>query len=69
MVSRITVQWNPVEHRLFSYISTNCLGKPLKTLEIMLGYIRGTSTATGLKVEQFLESRGSVSALSAMRLY
>jgi Rhodopirellula transposase DDE domain len=48
-------KWNPVEHRLFSYISTNWQGKPLKTLEIMLGYIRGTSTATGLKVKAFLD--------------
>jgi Rhodopirellula transposase DDE domain len=48
-------KWNPVEHRLFSYISTNWQGKPLKTLDIMLGYIRGTSTATGLKVKAFLD--------------
>jgi Rhodopirellula transposase DDE domain len=48
-------KWNPVEHRLFSYISTNWQGKPLKTLEIMLAYIRGTSTATGLKVKAFLD--------------
>jgi len=48
-------KWNPVEHRLFSYISTNWQGNPLKTLEIMLGYIRGTSTATGLKVKAFLD--------------
>ena len=48
-------KWNPVEHRLFSYISTNWQGKPLKTLEIMLGYIRGTSTATGLRVKAFLD--------------
>jgi hypothetical protein len=46
-------KWNPVEHRLSCYISTNWQGKPLKTLEIMLGYIRGTSTATGLKVKAF----------------
>lgn len=48
-------KWNPVEHRLFSHISTNWQGKPLKTLEIMLGYIRGTSTGTGLKVKAFLD--------------
>jgi hypothetical protein len=48
-------KWNPVEHRLFSYISMNWQGKPLKTLEIMLGYIRGTSTATGLKVKASLD--------------
>ncbi|HEX6512583.1 MAG TPA: ISAzo13 family transposase [Chloroflexota bacterium] len=48
-------KWNPVEHRLFSYISKNWAGKPLKTLGIMLGYIRGTSTNTGLTVQAFLD--------------
>jgi len=48
-------KWNPVEHRLFSYISKNWEGKPLRTLEIMLGYIRGTSTVTGLTVKAFLD--------------
>jgi hypothetical protein len=33
----------------------NWAGKPLKTLEIMLGYIRGTSTVTGLEVKAFLD--------------
>ncbi len=48
-------KWNPVEHRLFSFISKNWEGKPLKTLDVMLGYIRGTSTRTGLKVKAFLD--------------
>ncbi len=48
-------KWNPIEHRLFSFISINWAGKPLRTLETMLGYIRGTSTTTGLKVEAFLQ--------------
>jgi hypothetical protein len=43
-------KWNPVEHRLFSQISRNWEGKPLRTLEVMLGYIRGTTTTTGLTV-------------------
>jgi hypothetical protein len=43
-------KWNPVEHRLFSQISKNRAGKPLRSLEIMLGYIRGTKTETGLAV-------------------
>jgi hypothetical protein len=30
-------KWNPVEHRLFSQISKNWEGRPLRTLEIMLG--------------------------------
>jgi hypothetical protein len=48
-------KWNPVEHRLFSYISTNWAGKPLRTLGITLGYIRGTTTRTGLTVEASLD--------------
>jgi hypothetical protein len=48
-------QWNPVEHRLFSFISKNWEGKPLRTLEVMLGYIRGTKTVTGLSVKAFLD--------------
>jgi hypothetical protein len=48
-------KWNPIEHRLFSYISKNWEGKPLRTLEVMLGYIRGTSTVTGLSVKAFLD--------------
>jgi hypothetical protein len=46
-------KWNPIEHRLFSHISLNWAGKPLRTWELMLGYIRGTTTTTGLCVEAF----------------
>ena len=44
-----------MEHRLFSYISRNWEGKPLRSLEIMLGYIRGTRTETGLQVTGYLD--------------
>jgi len=47
-------KWNPIEHRLFSYISLNWAGKPLRSFETMLGYIRGTTTKTGLQVKAFL---------------
>lgn len=47
-------KWNPIEHRLFGPISTNWAGKPLRTFEIMLACIRGTTTQTGLKVSAFL---------------
>ena len=50
-------KWNPVEHRLFSYISLNWAGKPLRSFEAMLNYIRGTTTETGLKVEACLMDR------------
>jgi hypothetical protein len=43
-------KWNPVEHRLFSQISRNWSGVPLRTPELMLSLLRGTATATGLKV-------------------
>lgn len=43
-------KWNPIEHRLFSQISLNWAGKPLRTFETMLGYIRDTTTTTGLRV-------------------
>jgi hypothetical protein len=48
-------KWNPVERRLFSQISMNWSGKPLRTLEAMLGYIRDTKTTTGLSVKAFLQ--------------
>lgn len=44
-------KWNPVEHRLFSYISINWAGKPLRSLEVMLGYLRDTTTEAGLRVK------------------
>lgn len=43
-------KWNPIEHRLFSHISLNWAGQPLRTLETMRSLIRGTTTQTGLKV-------------------
>ncbi len=47
-------KWNPIEHRLFSHISLNWMGKPLRTFDTMLAYIRGTTTTTGLTVKAFL---------------
>jgi hypothetical protein len=48
-------KWNPVEHRLFSQISKNWEGRPLRSLAVMLGYIRGTTTTTGLSVTADLD--------------
>ncbi|MBU1748758.1 MAG: ISAzo13 family transposase [Chloroflexi bacterium] len=47
-------KWNPIEHRLFSHISLNWAGQPLRSFETMLGYIQGTMTTTGLQVRAFL---------------
>ena len=43
-------KWNPIEHRLFSFISENWAGYPLRNLDIMLALIRGTQTRQGLRV-------------------
>ncbi len=50
-------KWNPIERQLFSYISLNWAGKPLRSFETMLNYIRGTTTQTGLTVEACLFDR------------
>ena len=50
-------KWNPVEHRLFSQISINWAAQPLRSLEIMLACIRGTTTRTGLRVSAWLNDK------------
>lgn len=52
-----TSKYNPIEYRLFSQISLNWAGKPLLSFEIMINYIRNTTTQTGLKVKAFLVER------------
>jgi len=47
-------KWNPIEHRLFSFVSGNCAGTPLRTWELFLAAIRGTTTRAGLTVEAVL---------------
>ena len=42
-------KWNPIEHRLFSHISANWQGEPLRDYETVLGFIRGTTTKAGLR--------------------
>jgi hypothetical protein len=43
--------WNPIEHRLFSQISSNWAGGPLRTWDTVIAFIRGTQTVTGLVVQ------------------
>lgn len=45
-----TSKWNKIEHRMFSFISLNWKGKPLRTYEIVLNLIRGTKNRKGLKI-------------------
>lgn len=50
-------KWNPIEYRLFSQISRNWAGKPLRSWEMMLNIIQGTVTKTGLLVKAVLVDR------------
>ena len=50
-------KYNPIEHKLFSFISINWAGKPLRTFETVVNYIRETTTTTGLKVKAVLTNR------------
>jgi hypothetical protein len=45
-----TSKWNKVEHRLFSFISSNWRGEPLCDYETIVKLIANTTTAQGLKV-------------------
>jgi hypothetical protein len=52
-----TSKWNKVEHRLFSFISSNWRGEPLRDYETIVGLIANTTTAKGLTVTCRLDRR------------
>ena len=52
-----TSKWNKVEHRLFSFISSNWRGEPLRDYETIVKLIANTTTAKGLKVTCRLDRR------------
>lgn len=52
-----TSKWNKVEHRLFSFISSNWRGEPLRDYETVVGLIACTTTAKGLRVTCRLDHR------------
>lgn len=43
-------KWHPIEHRLFSQMSQNWAGGPLRSFETLLNSIRGTTIQAGLTV-------------------
>jgi len=52
-----TSKWNKVEHRLFSFISSNWRGEPLRDYETIVKLIARTTTAQGLRVVCRLDRR------------
>jgi transposase len=51
-----TSKWNKIEHRLFSYITLNWRGKPLRSFQTIVNLIAATTTKTGLKVHAELNT-------------
>jgi len=45
-----TSKWNKIEHRLFSFITSNWRGKPLISHQVIVQLIGATTTKAGLKV-------------------
>jgi hypothetical protein len=52
-----TSKWNKVEHRLFSFISSNWRGEPLRDYQTVVRLIANTTTAKGLTVTCRLDRR------------
>jgi hypothetical protein len=52
-----TSKWNKIEHRLFSFISSNWRGEPLRDYETIVNLIAKTTTAKGLTVTCRLDRR------------
>lgn len=52
-----TSKWNKIEHRLFSFISSNWRGEPLRDYETIVNLIARTTTVKGLKVTCRLDRR------------
>ena len=52
-----TSKWNKIEHRLFSFISSNWRGEPLRDYQTIVNLIARTTTAKGLTVSCRLDRR------------
>ena len=50
-------KWNWIEHRLFNHISANWIGEPLARYEVVLKFIRTTTTETGLCCSAYLDRK------------
>jgi transposase len=58
-----TSKWNKIEHRLFSYITQNWRGKPLRSFQAIVNLIAATTTTTGLKVHAELNTEAYQSGI------
>ena len=54
---RRTSKWNKIEHRLFSFITINWRGKPLRSYRTIVQLIAATTTEAGLEVRAELDEK------------
>lgn len=52
-----TSKWNPIEHKLFSFISINWAGEPLNSYKKLISFMNSTTTKTGLRVKGHLVNK------------
>jgi Rhodopirellula transposase DDE domain len=52
-----TSKWNKIEHRLFSFISMNWRGRPLRSYETVVNLIGNTTNSAGLVVRAAIDHR------------
>jgi hypothetical protein len=50
-------KWNPIEHRMFSVISSNWAGEPLVSYETIVKYIRTAKTESGFRCRASLDRK------------
>ena len=58
-----TSKWNKIEHRLFSFITSNWRGQPLTTYQTIINLIASTKTKTGLTVKARLDKKEYVKGI------
>jgi len=51
-----TSKWNKIEHRMFSFITKNWRGKPLRSRAIVVNLIGNTTTKIGLRIRAELDT-------------
>ena len=54
---RGTSKWNKIEHKLFSFITINWRGRPLRTYQTIVQLIASTKNSTGLTVKSRLDKK------------
>jgi len=52
-----TSKWNKIEHKMFSFISINWKGKPLRNLQFIVQLIGMTKTKKGLEIKTEVDNK------------